>query len=475
MRTLKQGLWRHMYFPLCVLLCLSMACPCRDCDGPGVCDNPEDCKPPECDKPEGCEPPECDDPDGCEPPECDDPDGCEPPECDDPDGCETPGLKMAPNLLISRHKPTASSVNAFLASLVNNGIYRLNEGEGGNAAWTTYANGSNQEGWVAIHVGDGMEQLPSRVLLNWHASGNPNYNNIQFGAPTEYSIEVSSNSTNGSDGSWTSMVDVSNNQVRTRTHLLEFAQGIAWVRMHIPLSGQTHLTWGAQLTEIDVYDATHLLETEGRAFLYDSWFFLGDSITAAAFNQTTAHGSFANNVKAQTQEQFFPVVVNGGIAHDTTRLVLARLDSALAEHPNIRFWAIGLGTNNIQTGSQQEQDNFYVEMLEIVRRIQQAGRIPVVANIPFNDVRQAPEDFHNETCTLARPATPAFNQVVERVIEETGALRGPDLYAYFEANCKQLGSAAEPMDGLHPGAEGYTQMNALWAQAVADIYKAYAP
>jgi lysophospholipase L1-like esterase len=308
-----------------------------------------------------------------------------------------------------------------------------------------------------------MVPLPGRVLLQWSSGYNRNYlepnpaasNN---GYPTAYSIEVSSSS---EGGGWTQLVKVDNNKVRTRTHLLEFAEGIAWVRMSVPARVC------AALDEIDVYDATHLLQVDGKSFLFDSWFFLGDSISADAFDRSEAHGSFADNVKTRTGGEFFPVLVNGGVGGDTTQKALARLDSALEEQPNIRFWAIGLGTNNMGKGNDGfGLEGFHKGLLQIVERIQAAGRTPVVANIPFNQKQGS------ATCELARPDTPKFNAEIQKVIDATGALQGPDLYTYFKENCRQLNDLANlNQEHIHPNAEGYKAMNALWAKAVAELYK----
>ena len=463
----NKGERRWLYFPMGLLLCMSFACP------DGKCAKPEECGvEPVCDKPEGCEtpPPECDKPGGCvtPPPVCDKPEGC---DCDKPGSCPPPiPGSIAPNLLISRGKQTRSSVNSYLSDLVTDGRYRLSAGEEGNIAWSTYdgVGQTNQAGWVAVYVGQNMTSLPNRVLLKWH-SGIEDYTNIGFGSPTAYSIEVSADPA-GADGTWTELVNVSDNKVRTRTHLLKHAAGIAWVRMQIPLSGQAHLQWGAQISQIDVYDATHLLEEKGKALLYDSWFFLGDSITAAAFNQATAHGSFADNVKEQTKGQFFPVHVNGGVAYDNTQRILDRLDSALEEHPNIRFWAIGIGTNNVGGGGNgYGLEDFRNQLSQIIERIQAAGRIPVVANIPFNQRQDSPT-----ACALARLDTPKFNEAVQTVIEKTGARQGPDLYKHFAEKCEQLSDPAnQNQEHIHPTATGYKAINQLWADAMAYIYKDY--
>jgi len=315
-------------------------------------------------------------------------------------------------------------VSGGQAGFINNGVYR----------WQVW-----QGNWAAIHIGAG----PSHILLEWSSGPNYNYTDTA-GVPREYFLEVSSNATD-----WEERAHVTGNQVRTRTHLLNFG-GMSWVRMRMP-AGAT-----ASLDEIDVYDAS------GGS--YDSWFFLGDSITAHAFDRSEAHGSFAEFVH-ERWPRFFPAMVDGGVGSDKTQHGLARLDSALAEHTAIQFWAVCLGTNNV--GSNNDGyglDTFRRELSAIVRRIQgDGGRIAVIPQIPF--IGRWNKDA--QRCEVTRPDTPKFNKVIDEVIAEEGALPGPDLYSYFATHCEQL------PDGLHPNAEGYQAMNRLWAEAMAPIYNAY--
>jgi len=344
---------------------------------------------------------------------------------------------VSPNPIISRNKPTRSSTGQ--AAMVNDGRYRW------AGSWST----GGQAAWVAIHIGHGESRLLRRVLFSWNSG--PNYNYLEptgqnNGFPTAYEIWVSSDSGDGSNGTWTRLVNENGNRVRTRTHLLEWEGGIAWVRLNV-LAGPT-----VHLDEIDIHDASN-----GS---YDSWFFLGDSITAHAFDRSTAHGSFAELIHARWGS-FFPAMVDGGVGGDKTEQALARLNSALEQHPAIQFWAICLGSNNVGTGNDGwGLETFRSQLLEIVKRIQAAGRIAVIPSIPFIG------RLNGQTCRVERPDVPKFNAAIQELIAQTGALPGPDLYAYFAANCGQL------PDGLHPNAEGYQAMNRLWAEAMEPIYRA---
>jgi lysophospholipase L1-like esterase len=365
------------------------------------------------------------------------PGGPKPPYVPPPPDFQFEG-QVSPIPLISRFKPTYSSFGNQLLSRLTNGLYR----------WDIWQS-NGQAGWISIHVGHGESTLPSRVLLEWSSGANYSYTDAA-NIPRQYRIEVSST---GEEGSWEEQVNVSDNSVRTRTHVLELQEGIAWVRMHLP-SGTI------QLDEIDIHD----LSNAGNHF--DSWFFLGDSNGAHAFDRSTAHGSFAEMVHAQGRG-FFPAMVNGGVGGNKTSDALDRLESALNEHPAIQFWAVSLGTNNVGGINSQEFARFRREMLEIIRLIQEVhGRVAFIANIPFIGTAGA-------TCQPGpyRQGIHEYNRIIKELIEETNALPGPDLYAYFERNCEQLAV----IDGLHFTAEGHRAVNALWAHAVAPIYGGPAP
>jgi len=360
--------------------------------------------------------------------------------------------EVFPHPLISRGKPAYSYTNLLDANRsrilqINDGLYRW-DGE----SWTN----NSRESWVAIQVGESAgEPSPitpaplTRLLFEWNSGANYSYTDMGSGAPTRYTLEVSANSTDGKGGDWVELVNVSGNQVRTRTHLLEHGAGILWVRMRV-------FSERVLLDEIDIYDVSHSENS------FDSWFFLGDSNTAHAMDRSKAHGSFAKLIENQTEGRFSPLVVNGGVGGDNTANALARLDSALEQHPHIRFWAIALGTNNVGGIHGQELANFRRDMLEIITRIYNAGRIPVLANIPFIGTPGAPCEPN-----IHRQGIHEYNRMIAELIEQSPALPGPNFYDYFEANRHELLN-----DGLHFTAEGYQSINRLWAEAVKPIYRA---
>jgi lysophospholipase L1-like esterase len=94
---------------------------------------------------------------------------------------------------------------------------------------------------------------------------------------------------------------------------------------------------------------------------------------------------------------------------------------------------------------------FRADLVEVVRRVRAAGRIPVVARIPFR-----PDSAVDYAARL--------DAVVDDVTRNLGLLPGPDLYSWFKAHPERL------MDGLHPDDRGSVEMSRLWAEAVAPLY-----
>ncbi|WP_437956311.1 GDSL-type esterase/lipase family protein [Sorangium sp. So ce119] len=342
---------------------------------------------------------------------------------------------ITPNPIVSRGKPAFASSGT--ASVINDGKYRS------AGTWIAGKPTAAAPAWVAIQVGTGYE----RLLLSWTASYNYNYTDVQYGAPGAYRVETSSDSTNGQDGTWKSVAEVTDNPVRTRAHSFDFG-GQSWVRFVVTAAPATTADAGVQLDEIDVHDISNGAE--------DTWFFLGDSITAFAYDRDTpaTQPSFAENIHA-AHEANYPAMINGGIGGELTKATddrpsaLDRLDDVLEMNPDFHFFAIGYGTND--SWDQTDPSTFRSNLQELIDRIQEAGRVPVLARIPFSP------DGHHDTLDV-------FNQAIDELTQENGLVPGPDLYAYFEDHPEQLD------DQVHPGPAGRVAMNKLWAEAVDVLY-----
>jgi lysophospholipase L1-like esterase len=333
------------------------------------------------------------------------------------------GAPLRPAPLVSRGKPVAASRPG--AEVLVDGVYRDRSWGGGVATPETPA-------WAAIRIGRG----PTRLLVSWTSSHNHDYREQFYGAPVDYRIETSADSTDGKDGTWRTAVDVRGNPVRSRAHAVEFT-GQIWVRLVVTgLPGKRN-EWGLFLDEIDVHD----LSLGGD----DVWVFLGDSIDAGVFDRAPTHRPGFTDLVAKTHPGYEPAIVDAGFCAARSGEVLARLDEVLAWNPDARVFAITLGANDPDAGTLAR------DLDAIVARIEAAGRIAVVSRLPYQT--KYAEDF----------VTPK-NRAIDALAAARALVPGPDLDSWFRARPQRL------HDGLHPDAEGSLAMIRLWADAVAPLY-----
>jgi lysophospholipase L1-like esterase len=353
---------------------------------------------------------------------------------------ERPALIAHPNPIISRGKPDVP----VQAALVNNDRYH----DGG---WSTPV--AALPASVAINLGAG----PTRLLVQWDDGGTYNYktppSSTVYGLPLAYTIDVSGDSSDGTDGTWTSVVTVTDNAVRSRGHAIDFT-GKSWLRMSITAAPTNISGNGVQIGEIDVHD----ISATGTGLPDDTWFFMGDSLTALAYDRAAAHQpSFAAGINAALPD-YFPAMLNGGIGSETSAMGLARLPEALALNPDYRFFVLGYGTNDVNHGTVA---SFRTNMQAMIDMVKGAGRLPIIPRIPYAG-------------NAAYANVPAYNSVVDELVASNQLNAGPDLFAYFmghpeEFTCPPCGSG-RLTDNLHPNDVGLAAMNQLWTEAARPLY-----
>jgi acyl-CoA thioesterase I len=365
------------------------------------------------------------------------------------DGPATAALISRPNPIISRGKPVFSMPSGG-AALVDASYH--------NGGWTVPL--AMLPAWAAIKVGAG----PTRVLVSWDDGGTYNYQDIPtvtvYGFPAAYHLDVSADSTNGSDGTWTTAVSVgeatnAQNAVRSRAHAIDFT-GMSWVKMTITAAPTHESTNGVQLGSIDVHD----LSATGTGMPDDTWFFMGDSITAFAFDRASAHQpSFAEAVHTATPD-FFPAMINGGIGGEKSTDGLARLGATLNLNPDFRFFVLGYGTNDA-ANNQIPVGTYKTTMQSMIDQVKAAGHIPIIPHIPFSG-------------DGAHGGIPSYNTAVDQLTQDNQLPTGADLYTPLMANaatyfpCPPCSNRST--DNLHPNDVGLAAINMLWAQAARPLY-----
>jgi lysophospholipase L1-like esterase len=332
--------------------------------------------------------------------------------------------RLVPAPIISRGKRVTSRPAG--GEVVVDGVYRT------KASWSGGKPSAAHPSWVAIELGAG----PSRLLLQWTSSGNHDYFDRKYGAPADYRIETSADSTDGENGTWRVVASVTGNPARTRAHAFDFA-GQRWVRLTVTALSPDVFEWGLYVDEIDVHD----LSRGGD----DIWVFFGDSITSGVFDRAPEHQpSFAEGV-ARRHPGYFPATLGAGFGSLHHTDAVRRIDQVLALNPAAKVVALSFGSNDWDPVA------FRRDLLETIRKVRAAGKIPVVPRVPYRS--DSKED------RAARLAA-----VVDAVTREECLVPGPDLYAWFEAHPERL------MDGLHPDPAGAVEQIRLWAEAMAPLY-----
>ena len=336
---------------------------------------------------------------------------------------------VPPNPLVSRGKPAFAAPGVAAPGAVTDGRYC------GQEVWRAAISPS----WLAIQVGAG----PRRVLLSWNGGEPDNYTGDDDapgpGIPVGYTIQTSADSTNGADGAWQTVATVRDNAARTRAHSFPFA-GASWVRMTV-----TRVADGGSLVidEIDVHDVS-----QGSA---DTIFFMGDSITAAAFLRCDRLQPSYAALVAGARPGYFPAQIDGGVSGVSSDWGTERIDRWLADNPDYEVWAIAFGTNDAYR--ERPSEVFDQQLQTIIDRVKAAGKEPVLARIPYTD--NAAKDPHVRR----------LNGVIEDLTARNELRPGPDLYSWFRDNPQELND-----DGIHPTRAGSVSINRLWYEALRGRY-----
>jgi lysophospholipase L1-like esterase len=346
----------------------------------------------------------------------------------------TPAASTSP--LISRNKPAFCSADNDGPG----GPEAITDGHYGNWAFWHGVQGK-LPGWCAIHLAAG----PTRLLLTWESDYTFDYLSESGTGPQDYTIAVSADSTNGADGHWQTVVQVSGNHARAREHLFPFA-GMSWVKMTVTAVQPQNSQHEFMIDEIDLYDAS------SAATLKDSFFCLGDSITAIAFNRFDENQPALPEDVHAAYPQYFPALVDGGIGGWTTQGALQDLSQLLALNPDMHYWLVSLGTND--AFSLIAPETYRANLQALIDQIKAAGHVPIIPHIPY--LNRADASGQQVNAEIQR-----LNAVIDQLTQSNGLLAGPDLYQLFRSHPAYFDS-----DGIHPSAAGAIAINQAWFEAL---------
>ncbi|MBN1306647.1 MAG: SGNH/GDSL hydrolase family protein [Chitinispirillaceae bacterium] len=340
---------------------------------------------------------------------------------------------IRPNPLISRFKPIYASFSGSPAAIVN--------GKFGETAWTV-----TDSSWIAIKLDLG----PSKILFAWNST---NYmwsdsiakptNCIEgLPLPVDYTLLISSNSTNGVDGDWKTVDSVVGNTVAARGHTISLANSF-WVKMFV-------VKGGGKIDEVEIFDIS-----KGNS---DTWFFLGTSITANAFKGPVQTKNFSHCVIELVKDfnpDATPAFIRGGIGCATMAGIAADIDKIMQVAGNVKFFAVEVGTNDAWGGSADNLKSF-TDNLQLLINACKARRIhPIIARIPATNPEKASWQINE-----------GYLSAVDELTRKNNLVPGPDLYDWFLKHPDELKD-----DGIHPSPRGGANIQRLWAEAVYKLYR----
>lgn len=290
--------------------------------------------------------------------------------------------------------------------------------------------------WISVDL---RGSSPSEIVFAWY-NATSQYRVAQeaYSLPHDYVIEVSLDSTDGSNGTWNTVVSVDGNQYHSRQHAID-ATGAGWIRM------VTTSTLGAPPNDdvsinLTIHDVSHAND--------DNWLFLGDSITAGwAATRTINHVPSLAELVHHQRPWAYPLIENGGMpgwkASDAVRAITE--DHWLEMFPG-RFVVLSYGTNDAAAGS----DSTFKANLEIlIEESIEAGKIPVIPTIPWSP------------SPAIQAGVPQLNdRIHELYAEHPELLAGPDLWSLFADDPNR--EHYFTVDGIHPTDEGYALMRKAW-------------
>jgi lysophospholipase L1-like esterase len=301
--------------------------------------------------------------------------------------------------------------------------------------WTV-GNGS----WAAINLGAGY----TNVLVNWNNTGS-SWSDLIAAAtsckqgmsiPVDYELLASSNSTDGDDGDWVSILTIQNNTVSARSHTINIG-GANWVKMSVTKGG-------GFIDELEVFD----LSKGGD----DIWFFPGTSITAVSYKSTVPSKNFADFVN-EKHSSYNPAIIRGGIGCINSTTIADDISRYLDMTRNVKYWAIEMGTNDAWGGGTYYLPAYIANIQKIIDSCKANNIQPIIARMIATDSVRVKWQVH-----------PDFLAAIDSLTIKNKLIPGPDLYSYFSKHPEEF------TDGVHPNTTGALSLIRLWAEKMDDLY-----
>jgi hypothetical protein len=358
---------------------------------------------------------------------------------------------IKPNPIISRGTGADVKVSSGTAKAINDDKWAANE----KTPWAV-----TNDSWIAIKDVAGTY---SKVFISWDSpdtswSGvigvNPDScKKVTAQYPTDYTIQTSSTSNTGADGTWKTVDSITGNNVCARGHIVDFI-GATWIKMNI-------IKGTGKIDEVEVFDASNGLQ--------DSWFFLGTKITAMMMKRTLASGyptdslvPFADQINIHNKSNN-PVVIRGGINCGVQSSDVVRdISKYLQVVGNVSFWAIELGTWDAWGGKKENLAKFKSNLQIIIDSCKAHKIVPIIARV-------MPTDSASSTRKNFWQVPRDFMKVVDTLANSNNIPAGPDFFAYCYGPPRKPGDPQGYNDidgaanGILPNQFGNYEFQRCWA------------
>ncbi|BAL83636.1 hypothetical protein SELR_19280 [Selenomonas ruminantium subsp. lactilytica TAM6421] len=336
---------------------------------------------------------------------------------------------IAPTPLISRDIPAYTSAEP--AKTIHDSNYRT--------IWRGEA-----PGYVAFDLSSLPAARRQQLALVWYSDSydyDPTIKNRpSYGLLKNYTIEI-----NKAPGGklptkgWQKLVEVNDNPHHSRQHILNTIDA-NWIRLHFD---RVDNAGGKNASiNVDIHDVS--------GGLADDWIIYGDSITAGWGNYSSSPYGPAGQLVNAANPMYYPILECGGTGSITSQDGREKIQDWLKVFPG-HYVGLAFGTNDAW-GHSNNMEQFADNMNEIVKTITAAGKVPVIAKIPWSSEKAVADN------------APAYNAKIDELYAKNHAvIPGPDFWNIFKDKRELLSP-----DGVHPSPKGYGIMRAAWAKTMLE-------
>jgi lysophospholipase L1-like esterase len=263
-----------------------------------------------------------------------------------------------------------------------------------------------------------------------------------YDIPRNYTLEANAapGGTLPSSG-WVTLATVTGNNYHSRQHAVNLT-GYNWVRINVTaVNGVQNATF--VVLNMDIHNAS--------AGYQDDWIFYGDSITEGSMHHAGGGGSFGQQINAKLPSRF-PAQEAGSIGGTLSVDGKNTINTWLAMFSG-QYVVMAYGTND--AGFDTPYATFYNNYVTMVQAVLALGKTPLIPHIPWGCTSQIQLNV------------PHLNQQIDALYSAFPQIvRGPDLWAFFQANQGLIGP-----DCIHPTDAGYAAMRQQWVNtAMATVY-----